>query len=244
MDLKIAICDNKEEIMHIKNLIIANKEMDIDTTIEEFESSKELMKRIKKEGWAFDIVFLDVDLEDEILGMEVAYLIKMMYADTLLIYLSDHDNYYKELVQSEPFRFITKPISLKSFNKSFGLAVKKIETNRNIIYYEYAQGKVVSRINLNDVLYFITSFRQVIAVFKNGSKLGFYKRLYDVEKEIEKLCSFYIRVNKNSLVNYNFIKEQHSNSLKLVNEEEIIISKDYKKNLEKIHTDKLETIIK
>ena len=43
-------------------------------------------------------------------GIEVARKIRENDADAILIYISSYDNYFIELFEVEPFRFIKKPV--------------------------------------------------------------------------------------------------------------------------------------
>ena len=59
-------------------------------------------------------------------GIEVARKIRENDADAILIYISSYDNYFIELFEVEPFRFIKKPVDDYIFEVYFNKAYERI----------------------------------------------------------------------------------------------------------------------
>ena len=74
-----------------------------------YASGTKMLKEFEKEE--FDILIMDIELPDDGTdnGMTISQRIKDRFPDTILIFVSGY-NYYRELVNFEPFRFIPKPI--------------------------------------------------------------------------------------------------------------------------------------
>lgn len=71
--------------------------------------------------------------------------------------------------------------------------------------FSYSFNGKVYTVDLNDVVYFESKHREVIAYFENGESVRFYSKLDDVQSKIEDYV-FFLRVNKSCLVNYNHCK--------------------------------------
>lgn len=105
--INIAICDDdlvfasKIEAMLLQ---ISKKQM-IKMNIEVFSDGSELWDDIAFGKNKYELLYLDIEMV-RINGIEVARKIRENDADAILIYISAYDNYFIELFEVEPFRFI------------------------------------------------------------------------------------------------------------------------------------------
>lgn len=70
----------------------------------------------------------------------------------------------------------------------------------DVSLFHYSFNGETHTIDLNDVVFFESKHRQVRAYFENGESVRFYKKLDDVQKEIDDYV-FFLRINKSCLVN-------------------------------------------
>lgn len=78
--------------------------------------------------------------------------IRSIDTTVLLIYVSNYDNYLKELFEVEPFRFMSKPINDKRFYMFLDLAIDRIRSANGIYCFRF--NKDILTVILRDVIYF------------------------------------------------------------------------------------------
>lgn len=116
MLLRIAVCD--DEAIH--RLIIRDKldayaiSNDIDYELDEFTNSKELMKMEN----IYDILFLDVQLEDGMNGIEVGKRLLQKGIDATIIITTSFEQYASEGYHLKAHRYLIKPIQQSNFNEA------------------------------------------------------------------------------------------------------------------------------
>ena len=182
--INIAICDDdlvfasKIEAMLLQ---ISKKQM-IKMNIEVFSDGSELWDDIAFGKNKYELLYLDIEMV-RINGIEVARKIRENDADAILIYISAYDNYFIELFEVEPFRFIKKPVDDYIFEVYFNKAYERI---------------------LNDETYFESSGRLINIIHMDG-KDKFYGKLNYVEKQLGDSKIPFLRIHQSYLVNYRFI---------------------------------------
>lgn len=72
--------------------------------------------------------------------------------------------------------------------------------------YEYVFNKNHTVINPEDILYAYSDNRVCCLVMKNGEEHRFYKKLDQLENELEEIYLVFVRTSKSYLVNRNYIK--------------------------------------
>ena len=73
------------------------------------------------------IAFLDIEMEN-MDGIHTALLLRDLALPVLIVYVSAHEEYLKELFCTEPFRFLSKPIERKDFREVFHSACRRIQS--------------------------------------------------------------------------------------------------------------------
>ena len=147
----------------------------------------------------------------------------------LLIYVSNYDNYLKELFEVEPFRFMSKPINDKRFYMFLDLAIDRIRSANGIYCFRF--NKDILTVILRDVIYFESCGSRVHIVLK-GKLYKFYKKLDDVEKEISVNYSIpFIRIHKSYLVNFQQIRKVGYTEVETKDGRILNISDTYKKDV-------------
>lgn len=113
--INIAVCDDDLEITKSINKLLMKyqDERDLDFTVDLFNDGSGLKSSILK-GKKYDLIYLDIEMR-QMNGIATAKYIRSIDTTVLLIYVSNYDNYLKELFEVEPFRFMSKPINDKRF---------------------------------------------------------------------------------------------------------------------------------
>ena len=122
--MKIAICDDNEVIVHnVKSALSECKYISSQTSIEEFYSGENLMEAYKS-GKTFNIVFLDIQM-NQMNGIETAKKIKYLQKDVILIFLTGHNNYVNEAFRVQAFQYLMKPVKREEILKEFKRALEQ-----------------------------------------------------------------------------------------------------------------------
>lgn len=226
--INVGICDDdlifatKIETMLIK----ISKSQLIEMNIEVYSDGCELWNDIQNRN-TFDLLYLDIEML-QVNGIDVARKIREKDMDVIIIYISSYENYFIQLFEVEPFRFIKKPVDEKIFYDYFNKAYNRILGSD--LYFEYKFNKVLYKIMLKDVLYFESSGRLIKKKGKdeNGK---FYGKLNMLEKKLENGKISFLRIHQSYLVNYRFIKEISFYKVVLYNGMELQISEDRQKSV-------------
>lgn len=227
--VSIGICDDEAEVVkHIENLLFNIKaEKFIDVQIRSYTQGKDLLDEIN-EGIKFDLIYLDIQMDGKN-GIELAKIIRQYDKNVLFIYISNYENYLKDLLEVEPFRFINKPVKVEVFRKYFDLAISKILNNE--VYFHFRFNKEYYKVAVKDIVYFESKGRVIYISLYNDQKEQFYGRLNEIEERMEKVTSNFLRIHQSYLINYRYIKRLAFDEIELYNGEIFRISVERQKKI-------------
>lgn len=232
MKINIGVCDDNEKILNELYSLIQNcnwKNNNI--SIDKFTSGKELLSNIKN-GTKYDVIFMDVQLNDNYLGTDTGIIVKMIIPSTLLIYISSYDSFYENIALAEPFKFLNKPIDKNKLDNVVNAILNRLHFLNDSFLYKFKSNGMINIVNLNEVAYFESQHHVIIIHEKNGTTLRFYHKLDEVENEVCEIYPYFVRINKSYLVNFQFIKIIHPNSVVLSDDITALnVSPKYKANL-------------
>ncbi|MBD5089075.1 MAG: response regulator transcription factor [Clostridiales bacterium] len=193
------------------------------TQCEETEQVKEIFT--KKES--VDLLFLGLELEDS-LGFELGkYIREKLYDfDTPIVYISEKPEYAIELIDTMPFSFLSKPVSmekLKSIMERFLKMQKKTKE-----FFRFKKGKTIKVISYDKIMYFQSVSPRLLVYTINGTT-EFYGKLDDIE---EQLSEHFIRIHKSYIVNTQFVIGTCYNSVTLLDKQKLPISRSCKMHIQ------------
>ena len=155
--LKIAVCDDSESsIADLKNAIELHSRKD-ECELYFFATGDEVLHWMSKHK--IDVVIMDVELKDES-GIDVASKLKEMRRDIVLVYYSFYDKYLRNMVTTEPFDFVQKPINQERFNQTIDRIFGRFDLFRESVFSVSFNG-ITHVINLEDVVYFCSKHRAI-----------------------------------------------------------------------------------
>lgn len=200
--INIAICD--DELFYLgeiqSRLEALAKKYAFEVHIECYSDGQEFVKEMQ-EGLTFDLVYLDIEMK-HVDGLDTAYWIRQNDNHMLIIFISSHDEYMRRLFETEPFRFLQKPIEDNAFEKAFRQAIERIEKLKNE-YFVFQSGKNIMKIRCKDILYLESSRRKII-VHTNSRTYEYYEKLDQAQQRLEGMR--FIRIHKAYLVNMDNIE--------------------------------------
>lgn len=189
--LEIAICDDETlETSNIEKMLedLATK-VATKINIDVFYDGSTLVDYINR-GKRYDLIYLDIEMEKQN-GVDAARIIRKLDRNVLIIYVTSHESFAKEVFEVSAFRFITKPIDLQIFERYFIDAKKEILGNPK--YFQYQYNKVSYRVPVSDIMYFQSDKRVTYIVRKTGSEKC-YEKLNNIEKRLLESDIFFIEL--------------------------------------------------
>lgn len=175
-----------------------------------------------------DFIFLDINMP-QLSGMELAALLP---TETKIVFTTAYSEYAAESYTFQTIDYLLKPITLKRFLTS----TQKIESHfgsRETIdapvaahekeYFFVKSGKTLSKIRLEDILYFEGEKEYVRLVTATGQLL-IYRRLKDIE---EQLPLPFIRVHNSYIVNTRQLEKFQDNHI-YIGGKQIPVSEKFK----------------
>lgn len=231
--IQIAICDDDmtttSQIEEYIRQIEIEQHIQVQCRI--FFDGKSFMQNVES-GEVYDLIYLDVEMP-LMKGLDAAKKLREMEISSLIIYISNYETYCESMIETEPFRFLRKPVNdVDLFRKYFMSAYKKLG-NRNE-YYTYSYKKIHHKININDIMYFESNNRK-ICIHTNGNQENntFYGQLDKVEKELESKSCTFIRIHQSYLVNSTYINTVQHDAVILENKDELSISEKRQKEIQR-----------
>ncbi|MCQ4935562.1 LytR/AlgR family response regulator transcription factor [Anaerotignum propionicum] len=225
--LKIAVCDDNNYIcIEIEQIILDYSiQRDIKIDIEVFYDGKELINYIENEH-CFDIIFLDIELKTTT-GIEVGTTLRNKLDDyiTKIVFISSKLGYERQLFDVQPLNFLDKPIDKEKLIKCLDLVLKLLDKEKKV--FKYKVGHEFKQIAFQDILYFENKLRKVKIATLDGED-EFYCSLANVKSQ---LPNFFVTSHISYIVNYNYITKISGDSILMINEMNIPISK---RNLKEI----------
>lgn len=231
MKIRIACCDDEKQQLELYKTMFTNIEMrqDIKLNVEYFLSGNFMLERFQSEKNPFDLVYLDMDM-DEKSGLDLAKEIRQNYhSDCLILFLTNYPKYMQNSFDVRAFQYMIKSVQFDEFEKKFNAARKYLEKDD--------KNRVVLKIDEDNVVFFTN---EIYYIEKEKSSKQFLVYLEDkcvVAKgvlsaiENQLLEQHFMRTHRSYLVNMKHIRRIQKNDLVLSNGNLVPISRRKEKEL-------------
>ena len=231
MKIRIACCDDEKQQLELYKTMFTNIEMrqDIKLNVEYFLSGNFMLERFQSEKNPFDLVYLDMDM-DEKSGLDLAKEIRQNYhSDCLILFLTNYPKYMQNSFDVRAFQYMIKPVQFDEFERKFNAARKYLEKDD--------KNRVVLKIDEDNVVFFTN---EIYYIEKEKSSIQFLGYLEDkcvVAKgvlsaiENQLLEQHFMRTHRSYLVNMKHIRRIQKNDLVLSNGNLVPISRRKEKEL-------------
>jgi DNA-binding LytR/AlgR family response regulator len=176
-----------------------------------------------------DFIFLDINMP-QLTGMELAAILPK---ETKIVFTTAYSEYAAESYTFQTVDYLLKPITLKRFISS----TQKIEAyfgNKEAVespalathekeYFFVKSGKTLSKIRLEDILYF-EGEKEYVRLVTNTGQLLIYRRLKEIE---EQLPLPFVRVHNSYIVNTKQLEKFQDNHIYIAGKQ-IPVSEKFK----------------
>lgn len=159
MYLKIAICDDNEEIISKLNKIVQNhmKVKCIKYEIFTYIYPKPLLDSKDK----YDIIFLDIDLGDEN-GIEIAKKIREYDKNVKIIFATSYTEYMSKAFSVHAFSYLTKPFKDEDVILCLDEAISYLETPKKSVKINLPTNNGDILIECDDIIHIESIARQLV----------------------------------------------------------------------------------
>jgi len=245
--IRIAVCDDDKEITASIHHYLKEKTEQLQDErlhVITYHSGVDFLHDVERSA-AFHIVIMDIEM-DGIDGIEVGQILRNNPNgdEIIMIYISSHNKYFKDLVRIGSFNFIAKPIDMDElndvFSKALNLAIKykRIVSASDLFVFKIA--KTTHSISKDRIVYIkcITGRMAEIYIWdkdQNTICIGdkFYSTMDEVMKQLPK--DQFVRCERSHIVNLQYVQEMEKSSFRLIDTEstKVSIGRAYKQEAKK-----------
>ena len=221
MKIRIACCDDEKQQLELYKTMFTNIEMrqDIKLNVEYFLSGNFMLERFQSEKNPFDLVYLDMDM-DEKSGLDLAKEIRQNYhSDCLILFLTNYPKYMQNSFDVRAFQYMIKPVQFDEFERKFNAARKYLEIDEdNVVFFT------------NEIYYIEKekSSKQFLVYLEDKCVVA-KGVLSAIENQL--LEQHFMRTHRSYLVNMKHIRRIQKNDLVLSNGNLVPISRRKEKEL-------------
>jgi len=200
MMIRAAICDDEVNILsHLHKRISEEfRDRGDKCSLDKFTSGEKFLETHREQP--YDVVFLDIDMP-QTSGFEVAEQVNTLNTsdDTLIVFVTSHDELVYSSFKFQPFRFIRKAYLEQELPEIITAVMGEItkRTAEKKFTLRAKNGDVV--IDLRSLEYIEIYGHWLLVHVKDGEPLECYGSLSDLEKELERYD--FVRTHKSYLVN-------------------------------------------
>lgn len=180
------ICDdNSSQTNKLKTIIQQHLELNaLEFEIYETDSGESLIRKYSDYKLNFDIFFLDIEMKT-LNGVETAKKIRKKNKDALIIFVTGYSEYVYEGYDVHAFNYILKPYKREKIIRILDEALIDLKSKENNFLLLDLPNKGLYKVKLNDIIYFKSDRRKVIAVTCNN-EFSYYEKLDNLEKKLSK----------------------------------------------------------
>ena len=214
--MKIAVCDDEnkivEEITSFIKKDFPSSEVSAYSDGESFLASSEERP---------EVLLLDIDMPG-ISGMEVAATLTREKVQTLIVFVTAHDELVYDSFKYHPFAFVRKKFLEKELKTVLTDCEKQlVSRNKNFVFQNASKLVTLAQ---SDILYF-EGQANYLAIHTISDEYKIRSTMAGVEKELED--SDFLRIHKGFLVNLEHIRVLKTEELELDNCTVLPIGKSY-----------------
>lgn len=228
--MHVAICDDdagivgKIEMLILEHQHVMGEEFEIDA----FYSGEELLRFMERDEEEYGIILLDIEM-NKLTGVDAAKIIRDVYGDKSIqiIFISSHEERWKELFAVKPFGFISKPVNEREFLSVFFKCVEEIRSENLIFTYKFKNN--IEVVQVKSILYFESNGRNVILVTEHD-KRTIHTTMKSILHELDEFS--FVQIHKSFYVNPLHMEKLMPAQAVMSNGDELPVSKKRKGKVE------------
>lgn len=173
-----------------------------------FDSGEEFIKVMEDKH--YDIVFMDIYMNDGIDGIKTAMKLRDYHIDTLLIFITTSVDHMAEAFTCHTFDYITKPIDISRLYKTLDRAYLFLPNSRPYIEFVFEKQKI--SVLHSDLIYILSDSNYCI-IKTTDNKYRVRTSFGELTAQFENSTDFFV-INRGIMVNLdNVIKTESLNCI-------------------------------
>lgn len=217
--LRIAICDDLSTDLEIVKKMTSSllSSLNLEYEIEEYNNGKDLLNS----PISFDLILLDIEM-DQINGIAIARELRKYNNETIIIFITNSTNYLQVGYTVRANRYLVKPLDKQEFDYELTSVL-----NNQIMDNKFIIDKRISpfKLYLRDIIYIEFYDRKTI-IHKINEQISTYITLKEWNILLENY--YFSQTHKAYIVNLKHIKQITTDTIILLNNETLPISRKYK----------------
>ena len=229
--IKIACCEDNEFQREIIQGYLEDYAKNKSVEIKVFECGEDLLHYAKEKG-GFDIYLLDVVMPG-INGMEVASILRRMFDNGHIIFVTASVEYAVMSYDVDAFYYMTKPVDPVKLNKILDKASEGLRSREEIIEIRAKSGD--TRLKIKDVMYVELTDRAPVFYLRDGRVCEGLKLRGTFYEVVEPLFvdKAFVLCGVGKAVNLNYVDALDSESLLLFNGTQLYFPKSAYSDIKK-----------
>lgn len=237
--LQIAICDNEEIIQ--QTLLELVSRLPFQTECQCFRDGASLLSACSGHDTTFDLVFMDIELDQGESGIPLATELRRLWPDIILIFVSGYPHYFTEAFKVKPDQFLVKPVRWDMFLDAvnFAMSTRKQRSAMTRFSFPVKNGLVTFR---QDEICYLEARDHYIRIV-NTREAPFLIPGTITREEKRFLSHGFVKVHRSYLVNLRHIRHIESRDVVMESGERIPVSKGLYRQVFDQYTTYISTII-
>jgi DNA-binding LytR/AlgR family response regulator len=216
--MKIAICDNNPSVLNeIKDLINEIEESAAIDTYSEIQQFFDAMD----DDVEYDVIFMDIEWDDEANGIDYASAIKDSYSN--VVFITAYPQKYVEKIfngRIDPIGFLKKPIDKDQLARLITKVKVKYLKDSNCLIYQ-RNGRHHS-VEIKDINYFEGNLHKMVICMTDGQRIDVCQSLGKVKDTLPRK---FIEIHKSYIINPDHVDEFSTSKVRMKNGIEIPVSR-------------------
>lgn len=228
--MKIAICDDESWFIRIITEYLEEYRITCEEplSIHGYQNPRMLLADCK--NMAYDIVYLDIELED-VSGIRVAEKLRESNPYILIIFITSHMQYVQDSYTVKAFQYLSKPLEDKDFFMiELTRAIKELKNGQ--ASFEFNLEKGVSYIQTNEIIYLSTSYKTFKLQTVDNSYFGNIKTVMKTRDKLQEF-NFY-KIHRSTTINLAHVTKFDRDFVTMTNGETLAISREKTKEFRKV----------
>ena len=198
--VKFAICDDEPMMArdlagHLADYMKENRITAY--SVSSFHDGRALLES----GTSFDVIFLDIQMEQPD-GMETARLLRRRGDHSLLVFVTVLKELVFDAFQVEAYDYLLKPLDSARFHQTMNRVLRSLKqrTSENIVIQRGTGCEVVL---LSDIVYCEVLGRKIYLHKHDGTVSDYYDKLEDLERRVD---GRFFKCHRSYLVNLDYVR--------------------------------------
>ena len=199
--IRVAVCEDKEEDLECLLAMLCEARLPLE--VYKYTNAENLVWDVETEQERFDICLLDIYLPG-INGVEAARRIRAVSEDTLLIFLSVSDDFYREAFDLYAFHYLIKPLKQDDLTEVLKKAVNTIDQRSEDVLEITFRGRTAI-VPCSEISYIYSSNHNIYIRLQGGQEYTVYGKLDEFAYRLK--ADLFVRCHKSFIVNLLHVRE-------------------------------------